>query len=387
LNLKTPFQTPRALLFGAVLLAASLLLTACGGPRESWAGVSSSSEGDTIFVAFESNVTSLKPDKSRNWSYEGDGDARFYAPALISRDHAFVGDYKGRIHAIRLQDGKADWVYEPERTSFLGIFNFGANDRILAPIAIGDDKLFIGNEHGIFALDISREKPEKVWEFDTEHSVWAQPLYVNEPDVIGDPMVYVASLDQRLYAIDAATGKARWSVDLGGALMSQPMLDLDRARLYIGALNSRLYAISLIDGRRIDEFRTEGWIWGSPALHDSKLYFGDMTGRLYELEVTADGFGEDWVMELADDSIRATPIIVDNVLVVASEDKHVYAMNLDDKSIQWKEAVDAPPIADLRWVVQDDETYVVVGTKEKDTLLFALRLRDGEREWSYKYQD
>jgi outer membrane protein assembly factor BamB len=295
-----------------------------------------------------------------------------------------VGDYKGRIHAIRREDGKADWVYEPERTTFLG-FTFGANDRILAPIALGDGELFVGTEHGVYALDISEEKPGEKWSFDTEHSVWAQPLYVNDPE-LGPPTLFVASLDQHLYALDPDTGRSRWSIDLDGALVGQPTLDVEHSRLYIATLNYEVYAISL-DGEEEDSYATRGWVWGSPVLHDSRLYFGDLKGWLYEVEITDEGFGDDWSRQLADGALRAAPIIIEDTLVAASDDQKVYAVNLTDRSVSWEKDVEAPAVTDITWVMHNDEPVVVVGTKEKDTLLVALRLSDGNKEWAYKYDD
>lgn len=370
-----------------LLILGSVLLTACGGGSESWAGINTDVNGEVVIISFEKLVVSYDADGTRNWTYKDDeNDAKFYAPSLITSDRVYVGDYAGRVHAINREDGKKVWIYEPKVTKVLG-FSLGASDRILGPVAQNGDSLFFGNEHGVHKLDISNDEPREVWEFETDHSIWAQPLYVNDPE-LGEPTLFVASLDQHLYALNPDDGGVRWKVDLDGALVSQPLLDTEHHRLYIGTLNYKIFALNFTDGEKVAEYEAEGWIWDTPLFTNSNLYFGDLSGWLYELPVTADGFGEAWKTQLAEEALRAAPVVVDGVLVVASQDEKVYAINLEDKSRKWEKEVGAPAIAGLFTVVTiEEETLLVVGTKDKDRLLVALRLSDGDEEWSKKYED
>jgi outer membrane protein assembly factor BamB len=380
-------RTPRVWVFSIFILG-GLLLTACdGGGNESWAGLSGDPQGELLVVSFNKEVVSLNIETEDEWEYTSeDGDARFYAPPLVTNEMVYVGDYQGSVHAIRREDGKAAWVYEPERTIVLG-FHLGSSDRIIAPIAQGGDTLFIGNEHGVFSLNVEAGEPEKGWEFETEHSVWAQPLYVNNPE-LGPPTLFVASLDQRLYALDPENGEERWSVNLDGAIVGQPTLDVEHGRLYVGTLNYKLFALNFTDGEKIAEYKTEGWVWDSPLLYNSKLYFGDLSGWLYELEVTPDGFGEVWKTDLADGALRAAPVIVDNVLVVASEDEKVYAINLDEeKSRKWEKNIGVPAIAGMAVLTRENETFIMVGTKDEEKLVVVLAVSDGDEVANFKYED
>ncbi|MBZ0320013.1 MAG: PQQ-binding-like beta-propeller repeat protein [Anaerolineae bacterium] len=382
---RTARLTPRFWVL-TILILGAVLLTACEGGNESWAGISTDTNGETVVVSFEKQVVSYSADGSRNWTYrDDDSDAKFYAPSLITADRVYVGDYSGRVHAINRADGKRIWIYEPKVSKVLG-FSLGANDRILGPVAQSGDSLFFGNEHGVVKLDISGEQPREVWKFETEHSIWAQPLYVNNPE-LGEPTLFVAALDQHLYALNPDNGEERWSVDLEGAAVSHPVLDAVNGRLYIGTLNYKLYAFDFNDGAKVAEFKTEGWIWDAPLLEDQTLYFGDLSGWLYALPITSDGFGEVWKTKLSDAALRAAPVLIDGVLVVASQDEKVYAINLDDKSRKWEKGIGAPAVAGLFVLEGEDGPLLVVGTKDKENLLVTLRLDNGEKEWGKKYED
>jgi outer membrane protein assembly factor BamB len=398
---------PRRLLFG-VLLLILLFASACTGSTSSWPGIVSQSD-NAVIITYRHTVVSLNADKSRNWTYKGDDEADFFAPAFIDEENSrvYVGDYKGRVHAISLEDGSGIWRYEPERTSLFGV-SFGESDRILAPIALGDGKLFYGNEHGIVALNISGDSPSVDWSFDTHHSVWGQPLYIDEQhvDVAIEPTLFVTSLDQHVYALNPQDGSERWSIDLDGGIPGGiTFIDGAQPRLYIGTMNSELIVLNL-DGEVLDRFETEGWIWGPPVLYEGALYFSDLSGYLYQVGLTEDGLFDDensHHRNLTEKPLRATPLIVedengDPVIVIGSEDKRIYAVDLtwipnEGGGVRWSRHVDTKVVSDLSWVdrqTEDEEPkrLVIIGTEDNDRIVLALRLNDeGREEWSYKYED
>lgn len=411
----------------------AVVLAACGGDSESWPGISADDSNETIFVSYKRTVVSLDPDKRVNWRYNGEDDTNFYAPPTLIGETVYVGDFKGRIHAIDAISGDRVWLYEPERTPFLGLafFSFGRNDRIIGQVTIGDDKLYAGDEYGVVALDLTQENPDIVWEFETGHGVWARPLYISQSSIENElctdvstsweidwniePTLFVVSLDQNLYAINPDNGDERWSLDLGGAAAGNITLDCLRQRIYIGTMNKEVMAIDLKTGDVIDRFQTEGWVWGNPVIYATGnadnpylLYFGDLAGYIYEVPLTAEGFGDrSFKRRLSDDPLRATPLIVETlsgepVLVIGAEDQRVYAINLTPspsgiadtrEDVRWSREIDGKALANLTWVdapTEDGELQrlIITGTDSDDQAVVALRLSDGGRvEWSYKYEN
>lgn len=380
------------------LVLVVLVLSACGSQRDTWPGIAGSTDDGTVLVSYKKTVISLAADKDRNWTYRGEDDTDFYAPAVIADGRAYVGDYKGRIHAINIDNGKRVWMYEAEQQKLLW-FTVGSIDRVIGPIGLGDNKLFFGTEHGVSALDISDDEPRLLWEFETGHSVWAQPVYLNNSEFDVPPTLFVTSLDKHLYALDPETGEERWSLDMGGGIPGGITLDVEHRRLYIGTLAGEMTAVSF-DGQELDSFESDGWLWGNPILYGGYLYFGDLDGILYELEVTDEGFGESAKRKLAEEPLRATPLIVEDaeglpVLVIGSDDEQIYAIDLghpnwisdEDISLRWKQEVNAQAVTELTTLERDGKQLVIVGTENRDRLVVALRLNEeGEREWAYKYE-
>ncbi|NDJ85842.1 MAG: PQQ-binding-like beta-propeller repeat protein [Chloroflexi bacterium] len=389
------------------LVVLALVLVACGGGEENWPGVTTTSDNDRLYISYKEQIVSLDAEKERLWTY--DGDDKFFAPVVIRDGRLYVGDYEGRIHAIDQESGDRIWLYEPERDSFMG-FEFGAVDRVLGSVALNDERLFFGDEHGVSALYIADLEdgatPELDWSFETGHSVWAQPLYLDQeseicPDLDIAPTLFVASLDQKVYALDPEEGTERWSTDMGGGLPGGLTLDCERSRLYVGTLNGEVIALDL-DGEIVDRYETESWVWGKPVLfNDSMLYFADLEGWLYEVELVDEGFGEVNKRRLSEESLRASPLIVedaagDPVLVIGDKEGEVYALDLNepnwisdrDVKVRWRKNIDNKALTDLVWLDGEEGQLVIIGGEEEDRLVVALRLEDGgDRAWSYKYGD
>lgn len=374
------------LLLGLLTLAA-LFLAACGGPTtESWAGLATSSQTDAIYVANAKHVVALNPSSGAVlWEYK-DKDANFYAPPTIADGVIYVGDYSGRLHAIR-SDGTPLWRYAPAKQAILGPLEITPKDRVIGSAAVDSDKVYFGlGSRNVVA--VSRETGQEVWTFHTDHGVWARPLYLpKDPSgATNGAVLFVVSLDHRLYALDAETGKALWHKDLGGAAPGNPVYDAQRERLYIGTFSSELVAVDLKTREIVDRFETDGWLWGSPVFADDVLYFGDLAGTLYAVRITDEGFQQVWKKPIAEDGIRATPILTNGLVVVAAKDHNVYAVNKEDGASRWYKDIKGEALSDLVFVPGPDEDaagWVIAGTTNNDRLVVALAADTGEEAWFY----
>ena len=377
---------PSGLLLGALLLA-TLALAACGGPTtESWAGLSTDSQANAIYVASGKHVLALDPDSGAIlWEYK-DKDTTFFAPPTVEDEVIYVGDYAGRLHAISSQ-GEPLWRYVPGKQAILGPIEITPKDRVIGSVAVDSDKVYFGlGSRNVVA--VSRQTGEEVWTFHTRHGVWSRPLYLDEdpsPEHEG-AVLYVVSLDHNLYALDAQTGKELWRKNLGGAAPGNPVYDPQRQRLYIGTFSSELVAVDLSTHEIVDRFETDGWLWGSPAFADEVLYFGDLSGSLYAVRVTEDGFQQVWKKPVAEDGIRATPILTDGLVIVGAKDQNLYAVSKEDGASRWYKSVGGEALSDLVFVPGADEDapgLVVAGTTKNDRLVVALAADSGEEAWTY----
>jgi outer membrane protein assembly factor BamB len=389
--LKTSRLFPASPYTLVALLVFVLLLTACtGGGADSWAGVSQDPETGSVFVAYDKHVVSIDPTSgATRWEYKND-DAKFFAVPVVEDGILYIGDYKGRMHALDVDTGQKLWVYTPEKDTLIGPLSLDAGDRVISGVAVDSDLVYFGlGSRNVMA--VSRETGEEVWTFKTNHGVWATPLYVaaSESSIA---TLYVVSLDHFLYAVNAQTGKELWRKDLGGAIPGTPAYDEDRNRLYVGTFVSEVVAVDLTNGEIIDRFEADNWVWGGPALEENVLYFGDLKGNLYALDVTDDGFVQKWKKPVAEGAIRSTPLVTENLVIVGSKDKYVYALNKADGASLWAKKTKNKVLTELVFVPagltgEDIPALVVAGTDERERLLVAYALTSGEEKWHYNDKD
>jgi outer membrane protein assembly factor BamB len=384
---KTSAKQPRVIL--GVLVLASLLLAACGGVRgDSWAGLTGGSDGQVIYLAHDDKVVALDAANGEvKWKYSDDG-AKFFANPTIDDGTLYIGDYEGRMHAINLETGEQKWRYEPDRENIIGPISLRPKDRVISGVAVDSERVYFGlGSRNVVA--VSRETAEEAWVFETDHGVWATPVYVQE-NGHGPATLYVVSLDHYFYAIDPETGKERWSLDLGGAAPGNMLYDETLHRVYVGTFVSELLAIDLAEQKIVARFKTDGWLWGKPALEIQEdgtevLYFGDLNGNLYAVKITGDTFEQVWTQEVAKEAIRATPLLTDGLVIVGSRDKRVYAVDKEDGSRRWEENADGEALTELVLVPgsNDASDLVLVGTDSGDNRLVAYAIDSGEQAWRY----
>src|SRR5438045_2113972 len=117
-----------------------------------------------------------------------------------------------------------------------------------APVA-ADWPLFRGNPlmTGVGQAKLPDQLQEK-WTFKCGRGVESAPAVVNG-------VVYVASLDKHLYALDLGTGKPKWKVKLGASKAS-PAVKGDR--VYVGDLDGNFYCVKVATGEKVWTFETGG---------------------------------------------------------------------------------------------------------------------------------
>jgi outer membrane protein assembly factor BamB len=386
--------SPLSRKFTWLALLLVLLLAACGGgPGESWAGLSTSPNADTIYVSYNNHLVALNPASGATlWDYSDDDDAKFFAVPVMADGVIYIGDYQGKLHALSA-DGDELWIYKPERETLIGPLSPTPIDRVISGVAVDSSKVFFGlGSRNVVA--VSRETAEEVWTFETNQGVWATPLYIpaNPDDEDSRATVYVVSLDHFLYALDADTGKLIWKKDLGGAAPGDLFYDEARHWVYVGTFVSEVLAVDLGTRQIVDRFKTEDWVWGGPALEDDVLYFGDLGGNLYAVRITDNGFEQVWKKDVSDEGIRATPLLTNGLVIVGAKDKTVYALNKADGSKAWSERTRGEVLSDLVFVPGDPANaespdLVVVGTSEKDRLIMAYDVASGDEAWHYSDDD
>lgn len=379
----------------------TLLLVACS-QENPWPGVSKTDDNE-VFVSYERFIAKLDANGKRIWVFpeKDERETMFYAPPVVDNGTVYVGDYNGNVYAVDRETGKEIWAYKVGGTKLFGIASFGGStDRVIAPIAIAENILFVPDELGVFALNKETGKLLN-WKLDSDRAVWSQPIYV--PATEDKPaMLFAASLDHSLYALDvseidledtvgkledAEEAEVLWKADLEGAAAGQPTYDVERGILFVGTFGSKMLAVSAEDGDILGEYETEGWVWEGPTLYDGILYFGDIKGYLHAVTFNDGNFERIWSRQVAKGKLRARPLVTDDLVIVASDDNTIYAVRRDTGEREWERDVESKALADLFQIQGEEGWMLVTATANKDELVIALRLDNGNERWSYKHED
>jgi eukaryotic-like serine/threonine-protein kinase len=176
------------------------------------------------------------------------------------------------------------------------------------------------------------ETPTIQWSFKTHSQIFASP-------VINHDLVFIGNLDSILYAINVDSGKEKWRFHTKGEIRSNVCIDGNR--LYLNGGDGTLYKLDKISGELIWKFRTEGekkydfadYFHSSPILSNGVVYFGSGNGNFYA--VNSETGTLKWSFK-SGNIIHTTAAVKGNKIFFGSFDGYVYALDLNKGNLIWK---------------------------------------------------
>jgi eukaryotic-like serine/threonine-protein kinase len=235
------------------------------------------------------------------------------------------------------------------------------------------------------------------WSFKTGGAIVASPA-------IADGVIYITSLDGRLFAIDQETGKEKWNFKSRMPIASSPAVS--GGTLYFVSSAGALAAIDVATGKPKWAFATEferkfeaknlhgypspaqtipdAWdIWtSSPAVANGKVYFGSGDGNVYA--VTADTGIELWKVQTKD-VVHASPAVANNTVYIGSWDSTLYALNAETGDEKWTFKAGEDNTIHNQVGFQSSPAVVdgVVYVGCRDGHVYAIDAANGHKKWDY----
>jgi outer membrane protein assembly factor BamB len=169
--------------------------------------------------------------------------------------------------------------------------------------------------------------------------------------------LYVGTYDGYLYSIRATTGKVIWrtrSQDrLGGRGQFYSTPAVAYGRVYIGSTDRKVYSFGAASGTLRWSRGTGGYVYGSPAVWRKTVYVGSYSGRFYALDAAT---GDVRWRFRASDNISGSATVIQGVVYFSSFDEVTYALDARTGKLLWK-------YADGKYggVVSDRERLYLVG--------------------------
>ncbi len=282
---------------------------------------------------------------------------------------------------------------------------------LLAPIpaaSAGDWPVFRGNPamSGVAEAKLPDELHDR-WSFKTRGEITSAPA-------VKDGVVYVASLDKFLYALELATGKEKWKVQLG-AMKAAPAIA--NGRVFVGDLDGKFYAVDAKTGEKIWTFQIEGEITGGANFHKDNVLIGAHDSTLYCLSAAK---GEKvWDFKIDGPVNGAVAVVGDRTFVagcdsilhvldantgksvgqvdlggqagataaVAGDSVYVGTMSNQVVEVNWKKPAKGwtfePKRRQQPFYASAAVTESLVITGSRDRKVYALDRKTGKEKWSF----
>lgn len=198
-----------------------------------------------------------------------------YVQGSLSVNNGRVFFGKGAINAAV--------VMARNETSGDSIWNYSTAP--LATTIIGTPALAYGNVYvGLDStrfLALNQVTGTLVWSFNTPNGSNATT------PAIYNGVIYFGTGRGIVYARNATTGAQVWSytTPTGGAVASSPGIALGSKTLFFGSNDRYFYALNMLTGAFLWRYLTGGQVSSSPAVADSRVFFGAKDSRVYALGV------------------------------------------------------------------------------------------------------
>jgi len=150
--------------------------------------------------------------------------------------------------------------------------------------------------------------------------------------VVAGGAVFIGTLHGVVHAIDAETGRDRWTYRAGGPVLHP--CAADRARVFFGGADGALCALSANDGKPLWVRDAGAPVWNAPAVYDGAVFVASTGGTLYAFDAAS---GATRWSAAAGAPILNSPAIdaKANRVYVGAEDMHVYAFDRDTGRRLW----------------------------------------------------
>jgi outer membrane protein assembly factor BamB len=240
-------------------------------------------------------------------------------------------------------------------------FNLGF-DSDSSPVIV-NDVLYVGSNYGIHALDARTGR--ELWRTHTNGFVKSAPA-------VADGALYVGADDSRFYAMDINDGAMKWiDKNATDGYTSSPIVINNLA--YTGSKDGSFYVFDAQNGELSWEVLTGKVIESSPAMGDGIIVFGTNGGLIIAIDPATRK--EKWHYDTGISAIMSSPLIAEGSVFVGTNDGNIYALNTTNGALKWKYSTGS--------IIQSSPSYkdgtIFVGSR--DSSVYAIDASTGKLKW------
>lgn len=305
--------------------------------------------------------TSAEPDASLNQAATPDPAVEDIAATTGSTPAA--GGVTGEVAMYRggpRHDGQL--TGPPPATAPKLVWRFDTGGEVYSSPAIANGVLYVASKDGIlYALDAATGAER--WRFEiSEYVTRSSPAVVDGTVFVGGGFAF--------HAINAATGQERWSVPIRYAGQASPTIASGVA--IVTSQEGWIYALDVATGETVWRTATDGLAFGAPAIIGDQVIYGTDNGVVNKVEL---GSGRlTWRVTVAG-AVFASPVVSPTMALVTTQAGTLIALDLVDGAQLWSVAHGGSEAASL-----SDDLVVLSGS---DAGIYGIDPSSGAQRWIY----
>jgi outer membrane protein assembly factor BamB len=260
---------------------------------------------------------------------------------------------------------------------FKPLWLFNTNQLLeFSPILVRGTLYVVRKDSRVYAIDAKTGRQK--WTHKVGNLSAASPAYSNGK-------IFVVTLSGRMVAMNAKNGNIRWAMSLGSRSESSPLI-LGKSVVF-GSENGTLYKLRQSNGSVQWTYRAGGAIKGGPAYADGKIYVGAYGGTVHA--VRAGNGSPVWRASTSgarfgfgSGNFYATPAVAYGRVFIGNTDGKVYSFATSNGRLAWSKSTGAFVYgAAAVDNVEGVGPTVFVGSYDRN--LYALNARTGAVRWSH----
>lgn len=226
-----------------------------------------------FIITFNQTLYNLSYDTgSINWAYQlgtkNDVKIRTMTKPIFSHNNIYLGNSEGDVISINIESGTLDWKSTPNFET-QGRFKDNVGEALLF-----NNTLYMSRYDGnIFALDLSTEKKEVIWHFQTKKNITSS-TYSNG-------IFFVGTTGGSLYALELDSGKNHWkqAISLGNSTITS--ISAGEKSIYLTGSKGKIFLIKRETGEVewSDDLKTQ--LLSPPIYVKNHLFFPSGKKELY----------------------------------------------------------------------------------------------------------
>jgi outer membrane protein assembly factor BamB len=239
-------------------------------------------------------------------------------PAVVYNGFAYIGNSGGTIHSISMRSGKFAWTHATPGTP-----------RMASSAGVEGNRVVYHTMSGrVYVLD--RANGRLRWTWNAGSAIESSPVVVNGID-------YFGAANGRVYALDLRRHRLRWSRYLGAKITSSAAIA--GGRLFIGDYAGRLWALSPASGATRWVGTVNGKIYGTPAVSNGRVFVPSSTGNSVTAFTTS---GRYLWRVTAGYYVYSSPAVWHGVVCFGSYDGWFYGVSAATGSVRWRVSTGGP---------------------------------------------